>query len=73
MRTALYLGGTTLDAALVENTEADTLAWLVGALGHALARGQMKLVGYLEAVVEDVAFEVEAAARRRSYAYSRQM
>lgn len=52
---------------------AATLAWLVGALGHALARGQTKLVGYLEAVVEDVVFAVEAAARRRGYVYSHRM
>ena len=62
-----------LDSALVENTEAASLAWLVGALGHALARGQTKIVGYLEAVVEDAVFEVEAAARRRDYVYSHQM
>jgi hypothetical protein len=38
---------------LVEGTEAETLAWLVGALEHAHARGQTKFVGYFEAVVED--------------------
>jgi hypothetical protein len=46
------------------DTEAAILAWLVGALKHARARGQAKVVSYLELVVEDVVFEVEAAARR---------
>ncbi len=46
------------------DTEAETLTWLVRALEHARARGQAKVVSYLELVVEDVVFEVEAAARR---------
>jgi hypothetical protein len=50
-----------LDSALVEGTEAETLAWLVRALEHAHARGQAKLVGYLEAVVEDVEGDYDAA------------
>jgi hypothetical protein len=53
-----------LDSALVVDTETATLAWLVGALEHARARSQTKLVSYLEAVVEDVVFEMEAAARK---------
>jgi hypothetical protein len=36
-------------------------------LEHARARGQTKLVGYLEEIADDVVFEVEAAARRRGY------
>jgi hypothetical protein len=36
-------------------------------LEHAIIRGQTKLVGYLEAVVEDVVFEMEAAAWRRGH------
>jgi hypothetical protein len=56
-----------LDPALVEDTDSATLAWLVSTLGHARARGQRKLVGYLEAVVEDVVFEMESAARRHGY------
>ena len=55
------------DSALVKETDAATLAWLVRALEHVRTRGQTKLVGYLEAVVEDVVFEVEAAARRHEY------
>jgi hypothetical protein len=52
---------------LGEDTETATLAWLESALEHTRIRGQTKLVGYLEAVVEDVVFEVEVAARRRGH------
>ena len=55
-----------MDSALVVDTETATLAWLVNALEHARARGQTKLVGYLEAVVDDLVFEMESAARRRT-------
>ena len=44
-------------------TEA-TLDWLASALEQARARGQRKAVGYLEAVLDDVEFEMEMAARR---------
>ena len=56
-----------LDVTLDVDDDTATLAWLVGTLEHARARGQVKLVDYLEAVVEDVVFEVEAAARRRGH------
>ena len=49
-----------MDSALVEDTEAETLAWLVGAFEHAHARGQTKLVGDLEAVVEEVGGKYDA-------------
>ncbi len=52
---------------LGKDTETATLAWLVGALEHVRARGQTTLVGYLEAVADDVVFEMEAPARRREY------
>jgi len=42
------------------NTDTVALAWLVSALEHARTRGQTKLVDYLEAVVEDIVFEMEA-------------
>jgi len=45
---------------LVEDPEGETLAWLVGALDHAHARGQTKLVGDLEAVVEEVGGKYDA-------------
>ncbi|HEX2740421.1 MAG TPA: hypothetical protein VHM69_08245 [Rubrobacter sp.] len=38
------------------------LAWLDGALNEAIARGQMALIGYLEAVLEDLEFEMELGA-----------
>ena len=48
------------------DTNTATLDWLVEALEHARARGQTKLVGYLEEVADDVVFEVEMSARRTS-------
>jgi hypothetical protein len=42
---------------------AASLAWLAGALEHARMQGQERLVGYLEAVLEDVVFEMESDAR----------
>ena len=59
-------GSTTLGLVLGADTETATLAWLVSALEHSRTRGDTKLVDYLEAVVEDVVFEVEAAARRNT-------
>ena len=57
--------GSTLDSMLVAATETATLAWLVGALEHArTTQGQSKAVGYLEAVANDVLFEMEMAVRR---------
>jgi hypothetical protein len=38
------------------------LAWLDGALRHAIARGQMALIAYLEAVLEDLVLEMELDA-----------
>lgn len=35
------------------------LVWLDGALDDAIARGQMVLISYLEAVLEDLVFEME--------------
>ena len=43
------------------DTETATLAWLVSALEYTRSRGRTKLVGYLEAIIEDVVIEVEAA------------
>jgi hypothetical protein len=56
-----------LDFVLGADTETATLAWIVSALEHFRTRGHTKLVVYLEAVMEDVIFEVEAAARGRRY------
>jgi hypothetical protein len=60
-------GTTTLDLVLGADTETATLAWLVSTLEHSRTRGHSKLVVYLEAVMEDLLFEVEAAARGRRY------
>ena len=38
------------------------VAWLDGALEHAYMHGQMKLLAYLEAVMEEVLFEEEPSA-----------
>lgn len=65
LTTPCHRKGSTLDSALVVDTETATLAWLVNALEHARAKDQTKLVDYLEAVVDDVVFEMEAAARKR--------
>jgi hypothetical protein len=35
------------------------LAWLDTALSDAISRGQMPLIAYLEAVLEDLVFEME--------------
>ena len=59
-----------MNSALVADTEAATLPWLMGALGHAHARGHTILVGFLDAIVEDVAFDAEAA-RGRGYIHGR--
>ena len=61
------MGGSRLYTALDADTEAANLAWLVTALDYARARGQTKIVCYLEEVADDVVFETEIAARRRRY------
>ncbi len=48
------------------DTEKATLAWLVGALDQARARGETKLVGYLEELADEVVFETEWRGRRTS-------
>lgn len=52
-----------LDVPLGVDTETATLAWLVSALEQARTQGQSKAVGCLEAVADDVVFEMEMAAR----------
>jgi hypothetical protein len=49
----------------VEDREA-ALMWLVSGLEHVRARGQTRILGYLEAVLDDVVFEMESAARSGS-------
>ncbi len=56
--------GGTLDSTLGRDTDTATSAWLMSALEQARREGQSKTVGYLEAVLDDVEFEMEMAARR---------
>ncbi len=44
--------------------ESVSLAWLEDALEYAYAHGQMKTLAYLEAVMEDVVFQMEMAAQK---------
>jgi hypothetical protein len=39
------------------------LAWLASALQQVRLEGQTKVMGYLEAVLEEIAFEMKEAAR----------
>jgi uncharacterized protein (UPF0210 family) len=39
------------------------LAWLADAVERVRLEGQMKVAGYLEAVLEEVAFEIDATPR----------
>ena len=50
-----------MNPALDRDTEKATLEWLDKALAQARTGAQTKLVGYLEAVADEVVFEVEAA------------
>jgi hypothetical protein len=53
------------DMSSVEDQTA-TLVWLVSGLEYARTRGQTMILGYLEAVLDDVLFEMESAARSES-------
>jgi hypothetical protein len=53
-----------LDSILGADTDTATLDWLASALEQARAQGQWKAVGYLEAVADDVEFEMDMTARR---------
>ena len=56
-----------LDVPIGVDTETATLAWLVSALEQARSQGHVRLVDYLEAVADDIVFELESAARRTRY------
>ena len=62
-------GGSRLDSMLGADTDTATLAWLASALEHARSQGQEKVVDYLEAIADDVLFEIESAARRPAVAH----
>lgn len=53
-----------LDVPAGVDTETATLGWLMNALEQARSQGQSKAVGYLEAVADDMVFEMEMVARR---------
>ena len=53
-----------MEVPLGVDTDTATLVWLVSALEQARSQGQAKAVAYLEAVADDVVFEMESAARR---------
>ena len=53
-----------LDVRTGADTETATLGWLVEALEYTRTNGQTRVVEYLEAVLDDVVFEVESVARR---------
>ena len=63
IRALLYEGGKLLEVPAGTDAETATLLWLMGALERAREEGHERLVGYLEAVADDVVFEAEAAAR----------
>jgi hypothetical protein len=46
------------------------LAWLEGALRRLRPEGQVKVVGYLEAVLEEVLFETKVAPRPSVLSFS---
>lgn len=55
-----------MDLAGRAHSQKATLAWLESALEYARVQGQEKIVGYLEAVMEDVVFEMEIATQKAS-------
>jgi hypothetical protein len=61
------LGRCELDLAARVGEESVSLAWLEDALEHAYAHGQMQTLAYLEAVMEDVVFEMEMAASKKAF------
>jgi hypothetical protein len=56
-----------MEPMLVADTETATLAWLEAALEHAYSHGQRLALAYLEAVIEDVVFAEEMAARKTAF------
>lgn len=57
------LDGTLMDLLVSTETDKSTLLWLMNALERTRTQDRTKLAGYLEAVLEDVIFEVESASR----------
>ncbi len=46
------------------NETAVDLSWLMSALEHARAQDQTKVMHYLEAIADDVIFEMESSANK---------
>lgn len=61
-----FEGRITMDLTGRANSQKATLAWLESALEYARAQGQETLVGYLEAVMEDVVFEMKMTTQKAS-------
>ncbi len=53
-----------LEQATITHDDSATLTWLGEALEYARRRNQEKVVGHLEAVLDDVVFELESVAQR---------
>ena len=64
VRSRRCFGREAMHLTFTQDHEDATLAWLDGALEHAYSHGQSKALAYLEAVMEDVVFEEEIAARK---------
>jgi hypothetical protein len=56
-----------LDLEVSVGDESVSMAWLEDAIEHAYAHGQMEILAYLEAVMEDVVFVMEMAATRKAF------
>jgi hypothetical protein len=56
-----------LEVPLGVDNDTATLAWVVSALEQARTQGQLRAVGYLEAVADDAVFEMESTARRSQF------
>jgi hypothetical protein len=56
-----------LDLVPSVSDESVSLAWLEDALGYAYAHGQMQTLAYLEALMEDVVFEMEMATSKKTF------
>ena len=60
-----------MDSAASLGNECVSPTWLEDALEHAYAHGQMKVLAYLEALMEDAVFEAEMAATKKGFALGR--
>jgi hypothetical protein len=54
-----------LEQATITHEDSATQVWLGEALAYARSNGQTKVIGYLEAVLDDAVFEKESVAWRQ--------